>query len=130
MVETALVLPILLLLFMGMVQFGLILFAEATTAWATREYARQIVVEDPSTAVSKSAITASVVADPYKMIPSLVTTDGAPTVLQVNFDSPNTGDVTVVAAGKIVIFVPLLNLVFPNGKFVLNNKTVMRLNES
>ncbi len=115
MVELALVLPILLLLFMGMVQFGFIFNGHITVTSAAREGARLAAVGQDENAVRDRVQEASVA-------PLL-------TIEQHNIQISENGEaVSVTVLGSVDIIVPMLNM-FTGNSVNVSSESVMRLEE-
>jgi Flp pilus assembly protein TadG len=117
MVEFALVLPLLLLLLCGIIDFGWIFGNQLMADNACREAARFTAIHyyDSSTD-DDLAIAAQIVSDKASYLDSIVTM----TVSAF-------GDVTVRVSGKIDVLTPFLSAAFPDGKCTINAESVMRL---
>lgn len=116
MVELALVLPILLLLFMGIVQFGFIFNGHITVTSAAREGARLAVVGHDDAAVMDRVEAASVAP--------LLTIDRFNIHIDRNVGSEETLSVTVL--GSVDIIVPMLTM-FTGNSVDVSSKSVMRV---
>jgi len=113
MVELALVLPILLLLFMGIVQFGFIFNGHITVTSAAREGARLAALGHDGNAVRNRVQEASVA-------PLL-------RIEQHNIQITENGDaVSVVVLGSVDIIVPMLNI-FTGTSVDVSSESVMRM---
>lgn len=116
MVELALVLPILLLLFMGIVQFGFIFNGHITVTSAAREGARLAAVGHGDTAVRdrvKEAASAPLLTVERHNI-------------HVTRNLGNAETLSVAVRGSVDIIVPILN-VFTGRSVDVSSKSVMRV---
>lgn len=122
-VEFAIILPILLIVVMGIIQFGLIFLGFATISNAAREGARVGIVQ-PTYDDAKSAAIIKV-NEAFDATPT-VTKDGDPVFSSlVDFRRGNSFRVTV--SGKVDIIVPLLGSVFPSGEVSISRTSTMRI---
>jgi len=119
-VETALVLPVILLLLFGIIEFGRILNTYIMLTNASREGARYSIVGH-----SEPEVKQAVVDKVQPIIPTFtaenVRVDGPGGV-----DDPNR-DVTVTAKYDLPLITPVVrNLVSSDGTFKIKSSTVMR----
>ena len=116
-VEFALVLPILLLLLCGIIDFGWIFGNQLLANNATREAARYTAIHyyDNSTDDDR-AVAAAIVADraPTLVLPSVTLTASGESI-------------TVAVSSQIDVLTPLLSAFFTDGKYTANAQCVMRL---
>ncbi len=116
MVELALVLPVLLLLFMGIVQFGFIFNGHITVTSAAREGARLAAVGYDDSAVMDRVEEASV--------GPLLTVERFNININRNVGSDETLSVTVL--GTVDVIVPMLNM-FVGNSVDISSESVMRV---
>ena len=116
MVELALVLPILLLLFMGIVQFGFIFNGHITVTSAAREGARLAAIGQNDEAVRDRVQEASSAP--------LLTVERHRILVNRNVGSAETLSVTV--QGSVDVIVPMLNM-FTGNRVDVSSESVMRV---
>jgi Flp pilus assembly protein TadG len=115
-VELAIVLPVLLLLVCGIMDFGIIFFQLHNVNEAAREGARQ-------TAVSQNLQTAASTTIAY--IKSKYNNNYNVTVVP---SPPVSGqDVTVTVTDSVNIITPIISVFFPSNPYTVKGKTVMRV---
>lgn len=115
MVETALVLPILLLLLLGIVQFGVVFSAKLVLENGSREAARE---------ASVGVATATAQSNALAKIPGYVTSKTATVVIS---DDATLGKIaTATVSGKVAVFTPFLSTVLGQNEFDLQSVTKMR----
>ncbi|MDF2614267.1 MAG: TadE-like protein [Clostridia bacterium] len=117
LVEFAVILPLLLLLIMGIIQFGLVMNAYLTTQNAAREGARAGIVGDSDTEVKNivSAVSPNLSAD--KLIVNITPAEG-------NRISGET--LTVQVSYNYPITIPIIDSLL-GSSILLNAKTTMRI---
>lgn len=115
LVEFALVMPLLLFLVLGIIQFGIILNGYITVTHAVREGARLASVGKIDDARAKVIELSNI---------SLLTLIGDPIISPLPTISGNT--VTVSASGTIPVIVPLLDVIIGN-PFPVSSSTSMRV---
>ena len=130
MVEFALVLPILILLIGGIIDFGWIFFNQISVNNASREAARHVAVHYTEAPISKNLDNAKVqakikvnenVLDSFEMDPN--------TSVTVSCDKPNPADadyITVTLKGNVIVLTPILQSILSN-KFEIKADTTMRV---
>ena len=116
MVEMALVLPILLLLFMGIVQFGFIFNGHITVTSAAREGARLAVVGHDDNAVKDRVEEAA--EAPLLNVERFN--------IQIDRNAGNEETLSVTVLGTVDIIVPMLNMLTGNSVDI-SSKSVMRV---
>jgi len=117
LVEFALVLPILLLLLCGIIDFGWIFGNQLLANNASREAARYTAVHYyDSTTDDDQATAAQIVAD---RAPTLI----SPTVTL----TPSAGSVTIKVSSQMDVLTPIVAAFFENGKYTVDAICVMRL---
>lgn len=119
MVEFAMVLPLLLLLLCAIINFGWIFGGQLLADAACREAARYTAIHyyDSSTDDDQASAAQIVAARaPTLRSPAVMVTSSA-----------SDGSVTVQVKSEIEVIAPLMNLVFPSGKFTVTSQCVMRL---
>lgn len=116
LVEMALVLPVLILLLMGIIEFGRVLHGVLVVTQAAREGARSMAVnEGTATASSKIYATASSV-------------DPALLSIAISPADPARGDeVTVTVTYPVQIVTPLISKFFPQNPYLASGTSVMRV---
>lgn len=118
LVEFALLLPILLLILMGIIQFGIIFNGQVTVTSAAREGARLAVVgaddEQVKDRVEEAAVALLLNIDRDDDIEINRAVDG------------DEGKLSVKVDGEVDIIVPLLGM-FTGESFVLSSESVMRV---
>ncbi len=118
MVEFALLLPVLLLILMGIIQFGIIFNGQVTVTSAAREGARLAVVgaddEQVKDRVEEAAVALLLNIDRDDDIEINRAVDG------------DEGKLSVKVDGEVDIIVPLLGM-FTGESFVLSSESVMRV---
>lgn len=119
MVEFALVLPLLLLLLCGIIDFGWIFGNQLIANNACREAARYTAIHyNDSNADDDQAIAAGIVS-------SRAPTLKSPAVTLTESDSDDS--ITVTVRSQINVLTPILSVFFPNGVYTVTAKCVMRL---
>ena len=117
MVEFALVLPIILLLLSGIIDFGWIFGNQLMADNACREAARYTAVHYyDSSADDDQAIAAGIIDAKAPTLDSSV-------ALSVS----GSGDVTTVVTGQVEILTPFLSGFFENGRYTVTATCVMKL---
>ena len=119
MVEFALLLPILLLLFSGIINFGWIFGNQLLANNAAREAARYTAIHySDSSSDDDSAVATGIVA---ARAPTLV----SPTV---TVSKSASGDsITVSIGSNVNLLTPLMSAIFPNGQYSVTAQCTMRL---
>lgn len=117
LVEFAIVLPILLMLVMGIIQFGMMLNSYLAIENASREGARAGIVGSADTEIESLIIASSPSLDPAYLTVSL-------TPSEANRRSGDTLTVTVTYNYKFTI--PIISSIFNDGK-MLTGQTSMRI---
>lgn len=116
LVEMALVIPILILLVFGMMDFGRVFNAYLVTSEASREGARAAVLNktdgEITSAVTNAGATINLVSSDVNITPAYPRSRGVP--------------VTVTVTKDIVILTPKLSQ-FVNTSYTVTSKTVMRM---
>lgn len=116
LVEFALVMPVLLLLALGIMEFGVVIHENMVVAEASREGARSAALGGSDTVVETAAKNAATGLDGTKVLvtisPSLERTTGDPVTVQVEY--------------PVQAFTPLFGAFFPSGSRV-KGVTVMRV---
>lgn len=126
LVETALVLPILLLLFLGIIQFGFIFFADITLNNLSREGARAVAVGAASPSETEENIESR--AEGFRIIKS------ADARVWIVDDASMGKNVTAELTGEVPVFTPLLRRMFAPENLHENHlklyaRTTMRMEE-
>lgn len=121
LVEFALILPLLLLLIMGIIQFGLVFLGYISVSNAAREGARVGIVQTTYSQAQSKAI--EKVNDTFEVTPTLTKSGNAVVVSTFNPGDP----FSVTVNGKVNIIVPFLDLVFPSGEFPVAGVSIMRV---
>lgn len=120
LVEFALILPLLLFLIMGIIQFGLILSGYVTVSNAAREGARVGIIEK----------------DDLKVLAKVTQAFDSSATLSspiVNITFPDGGSytngkpVSVEVTGQVAIVVPLMDTIFGGPSFEVSRTAVMRV---
>lgn len=119
MVEFALLLPILLLIFSGIINFGWIFGNQLLANNAAREAARYTAIHfyDSSTDDDRAAAYGIVTA----RAPTLV----SPTVTVTK--SASGDSITVNVSSDVELLTPLMSAIFPEGKYTIVSQNTMRL---
>jgi len=117
LVEMALVLPILLLIIMGIVEFGRIFNAYLIVTNASREGARVAVVGGTDSDINNSITNTTVTLKPENMSVNITPIEESRT---------RGSQVTVNVHYQIEMICPILNGIIPN-PFQINSSTVMRM---
>jgi len=117
LVEFAIILPILLILVMGIFQFGMMLNTYLTIENASREGARAAIVGSSNAEIQNLIIAISPVLDPLRL-----TVDITPN--EANRESG--GTLTVKVTYNYKLTVPIINSIF-NNVVVLDGQTSMRV---
>ena len=117
LVEFALVFPILLLLVMGILQFGMMLNSYLSIENASREGARAGIVGSSDSEIRNTIISTSPSLDPNKLTVTI-------TPAEANRKSGNT--LTVKVTYNYNLTVPIISSLF-NNMVVLNGQTSMRV---
>lgn len=133
MVEFALILPLLLLLVFGIIQFGIIYNTKITITNAAREGARKAAVTSVDNTAVKTAITNSV-ASLSDTITETMTVNAknssilpAPGKIDWYVEGSGSGNaVKVYVKGRVDIMVPIINL-FTGPTLVIPAKAEMRI---
>ena len=120
-VEFALILPILLFLIMGIIQFGLIFLGHISVSNAAREGARVGIIQSTYTEARSKAI--EKVNDTFEVTPALSKTGDA---LVVSTFNPG-AQFSVTVNGEVDIIVPLFDFLFPTGKYPVSGVSIMRV---
>ena len=107
-VEFALVIPLLLLLVFGIVEFGRAYQTRLTVTNAAREGVRVLAVTDDQPAAEAAALVAATGIDPAQVtIVATPCSGGMPAVVQVSYpvviDIPGTGTYNIIVTGKAVM---------------------------
>jgi Flp pilus assembly protein TadG len=117
MVEFALVLPIILLLLSGIIDFGWIFGNQLMADNACREAARYTAVHYyDSSADDDQAVAAGIVAEKAPTLDSSV-------ALSVS----GAGDVSTVVTGQVDLLTPFFSSFFENGQYTVTATCVMKL---
>jgi len=117
LVEFAIVIPILLLIVMGILQFGLMLNSYLAIENAAREGARAGIVGSSDAEIKNLVITTSPVLDPEKLT----------VIITPNETNRVSGDtLTVKVTYNYTLIVPIISSLF-NHAVVLNGQTSMRV---
>ena len=118
LVEFALILPLLLFLVMGIIQFGFILSGYVTVSNAAREGARVGIIEKTNESIV-GKVTEAFDTSPYLSNPYIV----------ISFPEggsyTNGNPVSVEVRGDVLIMVPLLDEIFPANVFQVSRTSVM-----
>lgn len=119
MVEFALLLPILLLLFSGIINFGWIFGNQLLANNAAREAARYTAIHySDSSSDNDGAVAAGIVT---ARAPTLVSTS-------VTVSKSASGDsITVNIGSHVNLLTPLMSAIFPNGQYSVTAQCTMRL---
>ncbi len=136
LVEFALLVPVLLLLIFGAIEFGRVFHATHVITSAAREGARAAAVHKGNTEIAdKVKDAASSLVDPSNVIikDNSAYQNTQPAVNQVIFtidkydlSQRDVGEVTIKIKTKIKIIVPIINSILGNEK-VISSEAVMRL---
>lgn len=118
LVEFALILPLLLFLVMGIIQFGFILSGYVTVSNAAREGARVGIIEKTDASII-SKVNEAFDSSPYLSNPSIVIT------FPEGGGYTNGEPVSVEVTGDVLIMVPLLDEIFPANIFQVSRTSVM-----
>jgi Flp pilus assembly protein TadG len=116
-VETALILPIILLILMGIIDFGLLFNNYLIIANASREAARQAAVGVPDGNIYMSISKMTATVDPYKM---------RPTIYPPPASRKKGAEITVTIEYDNVLITPVISAIIPN-PVKLTATTVMRI---
>jgi Flp pilus assembly protein TadG len=116
MVEFALVLPLLLLLVFGMIEFGRVFNESLVVTAAAREGARSAAVGGSDTVATNAALNYIVPSDRATAIVAI-----SPSV-RVGGQS-----VTVTVTNQVRIFTPLIGAFFPSNPVIVSGSAVMRV---
>lgn len=128
LVEFALVLPVLLLLVMGVIQFGIIFSAQIALTNAAREGARAAAVGTKITDQTVGGNTIlgvkSIVKNAMGGHKNIIVADG-----NITMNNPEVGEAVIVQINnaEITLFVPVPEVFVPGQKITLNAKASMRL---
>jgi Flp pilus assembly protein TadG len=121
-IEFAIILPVLLLILFGIIEFGIILYDKAIITNASREAARErIVFNAPEENVIKAKI-----VDNYGSLPINFKADGNVTAEDISFVSITEATGTYITA-NVTFHYNFLYL--PIGRLNLSSSTTMRLEE-
>lgn len=120
LVEFALILPLLLFLIMGIIQFGLVLSGYVTVSNAAREGARVGIIEKNDT---------KVVAKVTQAFDSSATLSNP--VVSITFPEggsyTNGKPVSVKVTGQVAVIVPLMDTIFGGPSIEVSRTAVMRV---
>ena len=117
LVEFAIILPILLMLVMGILQFGMMLNSYLTIENASREGARAGIVGSSDVEIKNLIISTSPSLDPKNLIVSITPTEA----------NRKSGDTLIVKVTyNYNLIVPIISSLF-NNVVVLNGQTSMRV---
>lgn len=117
-VEMALVLPILLLLLCGIIDFGWIFGSQQQANNACREAARYIAIHYHDSDIDDDEeVAAEIVSERAPTLSSAVTTISVSSL----------DEITVSVSCQVNILTPFLSIFFPDGKYTVKAKCVMRL---
>lgn len=118
-VELALILPILIMILCGIIDFGWIFTNQNIIDNASREGARYAIVHSTDAAAIKTYTKA--------MVPENISDSLAVTVTFSNPLTPNQGDVTVAVEGGVMALTPIVG-VFSQGEIInLNSSCTMKV---
>ena len=117
LVELAIILPILLMLVMGILQFGMMLNSYLTIENAAREGARAGIIGSSDAEIQNLIISTSPSLNPKNLTVSITPTE-------INRKSGNT--LTVKVTYNYDLIVPIISSLF-NNMVVLNGQTSMRV---
>ena len=121
MVEFALVLPLLLLLVLGIIQFGFIFNGMVTVTSAAREGARFGVVKE-NLVSNDSDVRERVISS---LAGALFVNVDENTII-VAPDSPEAGKLSVTVTGSVPVVVPVLNII-TGSDFSFTSTSIMRI---
>lgn len=117
LVEFAIILPVLLLILMGIVQFGLVINDYLTISNLSREGAREGIVNTSDYEIDNAVLTRAVNIDTTKMTIGISPSE----------DSRTTGQtLTVTITYNCSLIVPIISNIF-GGQVVLTSQTSMRI---
>lgn len=117
MVEFALILPILLLLLCGIIDFGWIFGNQLMANNAAREAARYSAIHYyDSNTDNDQAIAAGIVANRASTLTSPVTTV-----------TVSSGSITVTVTSQVTILTPVVSTFFTDGEYTATAQCIMRL---
>lgn len=116
MVEFALLLPILLLLVLGIIEFGRVFNESLVVTAAAREGARSAAVGNSDSIATNTAL-------------SYITPGGRGTATVTISPSVRVGGqpVTVTVTNQVQIFAPLISAFFPSNPVIVSGSAVMRV---
>ena len=130
MVEFALVLPILLLLIGGIIDFGWIFFNQISANNASREAARFVAVHYTEAPISKNIINAKTAAEDKIEENVLSSFEMDANSVTVSSDKPlNPADadyITVSLKGNVIVLTPILQSILSD-KYEIKADTTMRV---
>jgi Flp pilus assembly protein TadG len=118
MVETALVLPIIILLLVAIIDFGLLFNNYIVLSNATREAARKAAVGATDTVISETVASLTGTLDQTKLV---LTITPAASLRKHGVE------VTVLAEYENLLITPIIGAFFEGGSAELASKTVMRV---
>lgn len=116
MVEFALILPILLLLVLGIIEFGRVFNQTLIVTAAAREGARSAAVGNSDTIARNTAL--SFIPPANQDTATVAVSPSVRTAGQ---------SVTVVVTNRVQIFTPLISVFFPSNPVVVTGSAVMRV---
>lgn len=120
LVEMALILPVLILLIFGMMDFGRVLKANLTATEASREIARVAALKGNAT--DADAVVSTTVANATAAIEGVLVVNITPTSSTARTSGQ---EITVVVQTNVEILTPLINTMLTN-PFPVSGTTVMR----
>ena len=128
MVEFAIILPVLLLIVFGVIDFGWLFYNQSALNNSAREGARYAVVntaiEVGHTAAERDAdIRAKVLA----VSPSSITTDMVTTITYSDTNNNLLGDVTILVTTNVKILTPLMGIFSSNQQKAIHAHVTMRV---
>ncbi len=129
MVEMALVLPILLIILCGIIDFGWIYYNTLAVANSTREGARYAVVNtapktgDTSTLQRDNRIKAKIL----DVSPATIKTNMVITITYSDTTTPINGDVSVTVTSNLRILTPVVGLFYTGQVKPVTSKVVMKV---
>ncbi len=120
-VEFALILPVLLLLLFGIIQFGILFNYYISITHAAREGVRWAALEHVESEVKQKTIDAAPSLNPALAESDIAVSNPAPTI-------EDQGDpVTVTVSYSVPIDVPLMDTFFPGGNITLVTAATQRI---
>ena len=119
-VELAVVLPVLILILLGIIQFGFILNGQITLTHAAREGARLAVINGDNDQAVKQRVKDSSVALLLKLNEVVIDRPS-------NTDNENDRDwIKVTVSGSVSLIVPLPDKILEGGSIKLSSESIMR----